>query len=166
VSDLELSTLIHQVCTVSDETDPDAVAKLVLDRIDPADYADALRQALPYLVRRDFRRYNEPWTVHSMPADEQPAASTPTPPRASSKRARIREAWLADRVRVLDGYKRIGDCTIDDLEHAASERRKHAEATLARAEQLDALIALMREHRATTVRELPADVLTQARDAA
>lgn len=160
----DLAAVVREVVESSDETDPAALAKLVSEKIADEDTRAALDQALPVLVKREFRRYAEPWTVHAggQPAEEeQPRGGRPSP-----RVQRIRERWLSDRIAGLDGYKRLGDCTIDDLEHAAAEREAHANATLARAGQLRALAALLAEHQVATVRDLPGDALARARDAA
>lgn len=160
MSDIDVAALVREVVDTSDDTDPTALAKLVADRIPDADTRAALEQTLPALVRREFRRYNEQWIAHPVSestVDQQPA------PRASSKVTRIRERWLSDRIAGLDGYKRLGDCTIADLEHAAGEREAHARATFARAAQLRVLAGLLAEHKVATVRELPEDALREAR---
>lgn len=168
-AELNLTALIRAVIDESDEVAPEAIAKLVLDRVKANQRADALRQALPALVRSEFLRGSPGFSPTSTPARQGTvedhgtrAGGGPT----SSKVAAIREHWravLRQRIAVGDGeYRMLSDCTALDLEAAAERRRQHATQTLARATQLDALAALVREHGVSTVGELPDTALRPA----
>lgn len=150
MSTVNLNEIVREVCDSSAATDPATLAKEVFRRIDEADHADALLQALPVIVQHRISRTRSPITT-----------PTPTPARPSTKSWKvqgIRSAWqrmLRDRICVgPDSWKFIADCTITDLEVAAHIREDHARRNAERAAQLRRLIDLMVTHHATTVADL------------
>ncbi|WP_141576187.1 hypothetical protein [Actinomadura sp. WMMA1423] len=103
-----------------------------------------------------------------------PAAQpSPTPtlaaakPRVVSSRkgAEIRDGWqrhLDAEYPVQAGYKKLGDCTYEDLYFLAAERDKQAESLKAHGRYFRGLAGLLVDHDVKTLRELPVEVQMQA----
>jgi hypothetical protein len=65
---------------------------------------------------------------------------------------------LKERVPVGDGeWKRLGDCTIDDLQHSIAEREALIGTVRGQINNYASLIAVMRRHGAARVSDLTAD---------
>lgn len=95
------------------------------------------------------------------------SAVPPPKPKTSPKVAAIREAWqraLTQRIATEQGHKFLRDCTVIDLEYAATQREQHAERVLARAADLRTLANVMRTHNARVLSEVPTDVLAAMSD--
>lgn len=83
----------------------------------------------------------------------------------SRKGAEIRDGWqkvLDAKYSTPDGWKSLGDCTYDDLQGMAAYLDKQADQKKARARGWRELAALMTEHEAQILRDLPAEVLMNA----
>jgi hypothetical protein len=162
---LDLTALIAAVAADSDAPDPHTLAQQVLDSIQPADYADALLQALPGVIRQHLQRQRaEAAATFPIPATD----TNPGPglrPSGSRKVSAIRDAWqarLRERVYIPgsdSGWKFLADCTAVDLLAVAEARRAHAERTLARAEEYEALADALRQSRKKTVGALSQESL-------
>lgn len=161
-----LRDLIRDVAASSNAPDPGSLADEVARRIPPKHRDEALR-----LMLRDYVRVMvaQQRMTHTEPASQQPDNARSN--GRSWKRDGIRESWrkmLRDRIHVApnpSAWKFLGDCSFDDLSFAALERRTAAERTLAKAEEYEALAALLKEHGVETVRELPAEVLASRLEA-
>lgn len=155
----DLRALVRQMLRTSEQPNPDWLVEAVLARVTEADREEALRQALPSIIREAAAR-------ERMANPITPSAAMPTKARGSWKVQAIREEWqraLRNRIHVGPGdYKFLGDCTYDDLLFAASERMAIADKNAAIARSYNALAALLTEHDAKTVRDLPAEVLAPA----
>ncbi len=167
--DFDLGRTVRAVLAESDTVNPDDLAGEVLARIPRQERARALKQALPQFVRAESRRSGGSFALPADPPGGQGHIDTQTSPAAggrtssrSTKVAGIRD-WFEQvkrqRINVGDGYRFLAECTIPDLEAAAAIREDHARATHNRAVQLRAIAALMSEHGAATVADLPDAVL-------
>lgn len=93
-------------------------------------------------------------------------------PARSAKVAAIRAAapkWLSERLNTgtePGDYKRIGDCTFEDLMFAVEQRREQVVRTAAAADWYERLAELVRTHGVELVRDLPESVLAGAGGAA
>ena len=162
MSEIKLSDLIREVCDASDSADPDVLAKEVAHRVPKGQALAALQQVLPLLVQHELSRGRRGFAIAPAPrSDDQPADLAR--PGRSWKVDGIREAWAAvlrNRVAVGDGaWKFLADCTVPDLEHAAAVREDMARANARSAEQYRRLAALLAEHGAAVVRDLPDDAI-------
>jgi hypothetical protein len=153
-TDVNVRALARTVITTSPAADPAVLAAELLDRIPAGSERLVLEQCLRDVVRQ---------VIHdSRPSMLVPDASTPN---KSWKVQGVRDAWqraLRDLYHVgpdASDWKRLADCTRDDLLFAAAERREHAARTLAKAEQLDRLAALVAEHGVERVADLPGPTL-------
>lgn len=176
MSDFNLRQLVRDVLTASTMADPRDLASEVFRRIDPDDYAAALTQCLPDIVREQIRasrnRVDEvTLELEHAPATEVPVmAEMPGPvgrtkqrPVKSAKVAGIRDWWqtkLRERVHIGSSeWRLLGDCTFADLMFAAQERRSIAAANSVKASEYAGLAEALQAHGVERVRDLPADAL-------
>lgn len=99
-------------------------------------------------------------------ARETPDGASTTAPRPSAKLAARRAGWpgwMLDRVHIGHGtWRRLGECTRDDLLFAAGERDTMAASNSAKAERFRTLAAKLEAHGAATVSALPPGILDAA----
>jgi hypothetical protein len=152
----DLRAVVADVLDTSDATDPEQLAREVLARIPDDDLRIALRQALPTVVRHQMSlariRGGDPTPL--------PTGGPSRPVRNSA--AMVREAWrrhLNDRLRGVDGYKRLRDFTVADCEFAADLRYQHAAGMITEAERLDRLRKALIASGAATVGDLDDDTI-------
>lgn len=145
-----LRTLVKDLLDQSDEAQPDKLARLVADAV-PTEYLrGVLAETLEGYVRViiDRRRSGNPLIGWS--------GAPPITDTRSAKVQGIRDAWLQDRVHVGSGtWKHLGDCTYQDLMHAALERRRMARLSNEAADRFEALAGILRGRGVGTVAELP-----------
>lgn len=155
-NEFSLRHLVRDVLAESSEADPGAIAALVLARITKPNTRDALDQALRLFVRQVISETR----IKSAP---NPA---PSPINRSVKVAAIRDHWqrrLRDRVHVgATSWKFLADCNYEDLCAAAAERSQLAERNASWARQYREWAALLTDHDAATMRDLPNVVLADA----
>jgi hypothetical protein len=93
---------------------------------------------------------------HGSPKPRPAPTPRPSPP---SPKLEARRSWWADmlavEVDVANGRKLLGDCTITDVQFCVKDRQLGIERISDQIANLERLIALMGEHKVTTVRELP-----------
>lgn len=162
MSELDLYSLVRDVCAESAAPDPTTLAKEVAGLIPAEQAMAALLQALPAVVAQVVSRqrsYTPP-----VPRD------TPVTPGMSPKVAAIREAarlgLLRHRVAVGAGvWKFLGDCDAVDLRRAALVNEQQARANAVRAVQKRRLAEQLEQHRVATVAELPDRALAEALEA-
>lgn len=127
-------------------TDPRDVAGEVLHLLDrahdqgegPAAYRDALAEVLPTYVSVEFSRTRMLNPVAVVVDDVTPVRE----PAGSAKVAACRNDWNARKntpVWLPDGWKRLADCTADDLLTLAATLRDRAEKVAAKAAWYEAL---------------------------
>lgn len=127
----DLKDLVRQVLADTSLSDPRDVAAEVVHRLrGAAAMRGALSEALVVYVRTSFTR------------DRMLPQSKTTTPAPSSKVAAVRSDWqhrLLTPVAVEGVWKRLGECTADDLRSVAAALREHAAQTSAKADYYDAL---------------------------
>lgn len=150
-----MSTDLRKLATEALAETPDTgkAARLVLDRLDPADYAEALRATLPgYVVKvalsqRPRVDLGEVARVLPEPAPVEVEPVEPVAPRQRARSARrimVRTAFLAQALAssyaLSDGTrKRLGDLTAADLLDVAEQRYDLAAANTVAGDQMTAL---------------------------
>lgn len=161
--EFDLKALIREVADESQHADPGAIAEEVAKRVPNKHLRSAFREMLRPFVRQlvaTGRTFPAPMTRET--ASTGSSDTKPRPANRSWKRTGIYR-WasvLRERVHVgASDWKFLGDCDRDDLGFIASERRTLAEANLLKAEQYEKLLALLDEHGAATVRDLPEKAL-------
>lgn len=157
----DLRALVRDVIRTTDAVGPDSVAEQVHARI-PAKQRDAaLVEALVEVARQVLTR------ERSGPVEPLPGLYESPRPNRSRKVAGIRAHARALRDQVAVGertWKRLGDCTFDDLQHAAEVRERMAASNANRAAQYRALAEVLGRSGASTVAELSDDQLVAALD--
>jgi hypothetical protein len=134
----------------------DLVVKAVLDELgtDPERLRFALAELLPDYVGTCIRV-----------GRAERARSAGRSVVGNGKRRAIlawHERFLADQLHVADGYRRMAECTFEDLMFAAAERRTQAAATNATADGYERLANALHDYDAKTVEALPAAVVQAA----
>lgn len=177
-TEFSLRTLIRDVADSTPFTDLSFITAEVLCRVPDEHLREALSQALPRLVR-EVATENRPRGPIARPSDSPPPPAPSAPPAAKAvpvggpspqysgnrKGAEIRDAWqkvLEAPYGTASGQKRLGDCTYDDLQFMATGLDKQAADYAARARGFRELAALLTDHEAPILRELPAEVLMNA----
>lgn len=139
-----IGTLIREAVVSLGVTDARTVASQVAARIAP-EHRDH------YLVEL---------LVSRVSSEVSTGRTKVTPPREvmSTKQHLIRtQYWprfLAQSVTTADGYKRLGDCTAEDLLFLADVRAKQANELMMRSDQFRQLAGLVKKHRVRVLREL------------
>jgi hypothetical protein len=149
VPEPSLRAVVRAVLAASDALDPHTLAvevdALLSDRQRRAAFPGLLRGYVADVIRAE--------------RNARPGAAPEAPPRPyvpSAKVAGIASWWaarLADRYSVAGVWMRLGDMTRADLLAAAAERRAHAAATVAVAERLERVAAIIPDE--ATVGETP-----------
>jgi hypothetical protein len=148
MTDFSLKAEIKKVIDETDLTDPRDLAAKVAENIPVKLRLDALKQALPELVRVELTR----------------ARMSPPPmlPNRSSKVTAIREDWrrhLRDRVHVgRSEWVMLADCSAEHFRSAAEERRAFAAANLAAAARYELYAVACEEHGVDRFADLPESV--------
>lgn len=155
------TTLIHEpvramVSRLSVDLDGvELVAKAVLDELgtDPDRLRAALAELLPDFCGTQIRTIrNGGWKPGRKPG-------------RSAKLTAIRDwhaKFLTLQLHVPDGYRRMADCTADDLLFAVGERKAQAAATLSTAAGLERLQIAMQKHKARVVSDLAREIVRAA----
>lgn len=160
-----LRALVREVAKTSALADPGALAKEVAKRVPDEHIRDAFEEMLRGFVR-ECASSDRLFPFPSPQAESLPSAGRPN--TRSWKREGIHAKWaraMRERVHVgpaASDWKFFGDCDLADLDFMASERQRLAEANQAKADQYVKLRALLVEHGAETVRDLPEGVLDAA----
>ena len=153
MKDINLTTLARTVAADSGLHDPREIAEKMLAGMSGDDMAAALRATLPGYVR------------DVIGSQQRQAVRQVFRPNRSAKVQGIRDWWaemLASSVYVDGVWKSFGDCSRTDVGWLADQRRVEAEKNLAQAAVYDEVNALMVEHGAETLADLPRDVVPAA----
>lgn len=158
---MNLHDLTAAAIESSETLDYTEIADDVLAHIDPAEYPDALREALRVYARHVIVSSRKAGPV------EVPKDDAPTLPASSWKTAATRACDWQERLNEVygtrdGGRKRLRDFTPDDLDYLADHEEKQAKRLFARASGWRALAATARAAGATVVGDLPATVLESA----
>lgn len=161
---MDLRALIRDVLDQSNDPDPAGVARDVVARIPAEDVADALTQSLINTVRQEIsfgRGHHDDRDTHRV---------TVAPPETRGRPVRTAANLVADywRRALRDRYptgnptqpwKFLADFTSTELDHAATARERHGQATLAQADKLRRLRKAVDDAGVATVGALPDDAL-------
>lgn len=153
MSDFILRELVREVLSGTDEADPGVIAGMVVAQIRKADRDAALSQTMRLFVRQ----------IISETRISHRATVTPIRPNRSMKVASIREESrrLDDRLHVgASQWKKLRDCTYEDLLAVAAERQENADRNAAWAREYRAMASAVLDADVATFGDLP--VATQA----
>ncbi len=147
-----LRALVEEIRDETQIADPGELAPLVLKRIPRVHYRAAMKQMIHDFVRRVVKGPSGPTTVRT---DSIDASSVP------GESWRRRAARILDRSECIDGaaWKRLGDCTADDLRAAAAYKRSKARLILAAADRVETAAKEMDRLGVTHVRDLPPETV-------
>ncbi len=144
-----LRNLVGEIVRDSAATDPGDLVTEVIARIPKKKVADALKQTMRLYVRQVISE------TRPIGGGEPPVAAT------SWKVTAIRDGWqrqLTNRLHVGAGkWKRLADCTYDDLLAVAAERRDLAERNGVWARTYESWARLISEAGVDTFGELPVE---------
>lgn len=147
-----LNEYVETVLTLTTQSDPREIAAEVLASISDADLRDCLEDALPMYVSRYLTRGRGGVpTPEKLEEDLKPVA-----PVRSAKVGAIRDHWakfLDERVQVNGNWKKVADCTVQDVQALARERREVAAKNVAHAKRFEKLAEDMQAQGAATVAE-------------
>ena len=148
----ELRAFIREVAAEQPEATPGEIASTVATLTKGSDLRRFLEEALYPLVCDLLRggRRN---------AMDNALGGNPGGGGRSYKLEERREHFaqlMSERVRGSDGWKLVGDCTIEDLRFCIQRRHELIARTHNQINNFEQLIALMKKHKATFARELVA----------
>lgn len=152
---LHLSAIAAEVCDDNAHVaDPAVLADLMLDRIDPADYKEALRQTL--------HRYLSTFVVSTRPTR---GAEEPDPTPTSGRRVgKSRLTGLGDFLASREFSPNRGrwillaEATVADLRSMVEKREQVAAMYLAKAAWYSEMANLVEKYEVVTVGDLPVTV--------
>ena len=141
-----LYDMIRTVLDESTETDPRVIAADVLAAIPDEGWREVVSPALVSYVSSLVTR------------SRQGVPTQPNRPQVvrSAKVAGIRDDWqrfLGERVQVEGTWKRVAECTVQDVQALARERREVAAKNVAHATRFEKLAEDMQAQGAATVAE-------------
>ena len=139
---------------------PDAITEEVLLRVAQGeiDVTFELRKLLRvYVSVRLSQRRNRP---HRLPPIEAVASRQPASAKVLAIRTSLAPAWLEEQVAVgRKDWKKLGDCTVIELEDLARRRLEQAENHRAKAHMYFRWVEHMRERGTQRLRDLPSSIL-------
>lgn len=152
-SDFSLRLRIKQLMDESTTADPKVIAATVLESITTREMGQAFAECLPEYVRI---------VVVSEGRRKAPSAGPGKSWKVEAAKAYAQKI-LRQRVDVSGigtGWKFLAECTSDDLDSVATHRRKQADELVNTAGWYEKIAALLDEHSAETVKDLPESVLS------
>ena len=168
-SGFNIRATIRKIAASSTIRNPSVLAEEIVRQIPPEELLDVLRTALMPLVREVIAEDRPHGTFTTGFGRPQAGGAIRSPSSGSAKVAAIRDGWQ-DRLRArysVDGeWKFLGECTYEDLQAISRSLDLQAERYRSKAAGLRSLAALLTEHDAPTVRDLPAEKLMVALGAA
>lgn len=151
-----LRTVLHDAGESTTDPDPAAVAETAFEAIQPADHAEALRQALDLLAPHFVAETRPTRRTKRKPrktARKRPSAAAATAVRkflASREFSPIRNAWI-----------HLSEATAEDLQSIADARYTLAEQTHAKGDWWARCAKEVAEHGVDTFGELPESVIEE-----
>lgn len=149
----DLPNAIRSILADTGLSDPADIARELLHRIPAAAVPAVLELVLPVYVRQRIvaeRALTSPATARGILV-------------RSAKVTGITEWWrqvLEDRVVTSNGYKRLADCTWEDLDYLSGKLRLRADLMVVKAQRYEKLRDLLsRWERGATLGQLPKEVL-------
>lgn len=163
VAEVDIETVRDRVIRLAQKLEgPHDIAQAVLAEIDPEDgVRQAFSEILPEYCRIVLTNQRRSMSRTIL----EDAAPDATPAVRSAKNDAIRnwfQRYLELQLCVGDTWKRMGDCTADDLMFGAVDRRKKANELLFRAAELNALADALASSDKKHVRDLPEAVVRGA----
>lgn len=153
-AEFDLWALVREELATNPDPRPEVVADAVFDALPEDQIANVARLGLVRLVRAYAR------LSYERKGDPAQTSGPPSSPRWDAV-ARLQRR-LHDRLQVGEHvWLFLADCTREHLLHAASIRRDHAAACIAKADELERIADALTEHGASIVSELPQDVLAE-----
>jgi hypothetical protein len=126
---------------------------LINEVLDPSEYEDALRIALPQYVREIIRHARQNARDRS-----NTSTNGGTKGKKGKNKSRDRShqmSILRDRVYVNGARMFFGDCTANDVRVLISEYQNRADEMSAMTQRYTRVLALFKAHKANAVRDLP-----------
>jgi hypothetical protein len=129
---MDLAGRVRRILSETDLSDPDEIARCIVDDLPANQWREVLVSILPGYVRQRM-------------AAERAFTTPPSAQQVLTRSAKvtgITEWWrqvLEDRVMTVAGHKRLADCTRDDLEHMAKDLRARAARFIGKAERYERL---------------------------
>jgi hypothetical protein len=142
VSEFDLNATIRDALERWKEPDPHVVARRLLAKIPPGERDRLVLHGLTERVTLMVR------------VERQSGGNTP-------RQGRSRWQRFAQRVNVAGEWKRLGDCTAEDVDWLAADRAEESARLAAVAQQFRMLAAQMRAAGVATVADLGDDVELQ-----
>lgn len=152
MTDFSLAHYADEALTAATDADYDAIAKAMTALIPHADREAALVQLCRIYLMSYKPRLSR----------VREAATPAGKGQRSAKVAAYQQHARFFRILVQTGpnaNKWMGECTYEDLMHAARIRHEQASAIAAAAEDHERLAALVKRHKAATVQQLPPQVV-------
>lgn len=147
-----LNDYVKATVATTTQNDPREIAAEVLASIPDEDLRECLGDALgPYMQWHITKSRRGIPTPEKLEEDLKPVA-----PVMSAKVNAIRDHWakfLAERVQVNGTWKKVADCTVQDVQALARERREVAAKNMAHAKRFEKLAEDMQAQGAATVAE-------------
>ena len=164
-----VSVLMRQIIESSAADTPEELADEVITAIPEVHYREALLALLRGAIVRTMAAMRSALpsaTDKATQAVVDHANGTKSEPHKNSansaKVASIRTWASRLSIRIFtneNSWKRLADCTFDDLVAAATLRQQQATAMVQRAEEFEAFAALVKEYEVDSFGALPEDVL-------
>lgn len=147
-----LNEYVKATLATTTKNDPREIAAEVLASIPDEDLRECLGDALaPYMQWHITKSRRGIPTPDKLEEDLKPVA-----PVRSAKVNAIRDHWakfLEERVQVNGNWKKVADCTVQDVQALARERREVAAKNMAHARRFEKLAEDMQAQGAATVAE-------------
>lgn len=151
-----LRGLVEEALATSSHADPRLVAADLVAALPEQQLRQALAETLPAFVTSAAIAQRARAMREARPLTQTVVQGTP----ASSARWASAASILEHRICIGTEWKRLADCTADDLERTALDRQSRAATILSEADRWTRLAALLRRRGATTVADLSADDLS------
>lgn len=135
-----LAEIVTRVARETQAADPTELTEKVIAAVPDEHQAECFREAVQAFVYSRVTRDRR---------------GVPTP-GTSKKVAAVRTAWarfLMEPVQINGQWKQVGDCTADEVDILAAQRREVARKNLEHARRFEALAKDMREKNVATVRD-------------
>lgn len=146
-----LNDYVKATVATTTQNDPREIAAEVLAAIPDDELRECLGHALTVYISTYLTSRRT-----GVPTPEKLAASKPVSPVRSAKVNAIRDHWakfLAERVQVGGTWKTVAECTVQDVQALARERREVAAKNVAHAKRFEKLAEDMQAQGAATVAE-------------
>jgi hypothetical protein len=145
MSDYDVIAEFRTALAESIDPDPANVARQVAAEVPARQRVEALARALVMIA---------PTIAGAQRRQAMNAAPRPGRSRWATAGEVYKDHLLNQRVKGVDGWKLMRDCTADDLRAAADRNRQHARSAIARAKEYESIAALLVKRGVRTVGDL------------